>query len=189
MHTFSVGRLIVRGGKLRSKTSSRKELGLYYIPEPWKPSAPGKTRILSSLLQPKTYSNIKAEAQLQDPSLIKYLRELLREGLIEKDVKTHAYNITLAGRNYLVIDKLTASMVSGLTSASTTRTKSLLPSVPMLSSGESRDYQRLVVFAGPDENEFKRRVREAIESFAKDNLILYDSEKNRPSVRRRPTRM
>jgi len=79
--------------------------------------------------------------------------------------------------------------MSDLTSASTTRTESLLPSVPGISSGESGAYQRLVVFAGPDEKELKRRVREAIEPFAKDNLILYVSEMNRPSVRRRPTGM
>ena len=96
----------MRGNELNSRTPSRTKGGLY-ISEPWKPSAPGKTRILSALLQePKTYSYIKADAQLQDPSLIKYLRELLREGLIEKDLKTRAYSITLTGKNYLVIDKL-----------------------------------------------------------------------------------
>ena len=158
---------------MKSKTSGRKEVGLSDIPEPWKPSAPGKTRILSALQQPKTYSHIKAEAKLQDPSLIKYLRVLLRDGLIEKDTKTRAYKITPAGKNYLVIDKLSDS-VNSLTSGSTMRTES-----PFSLIRRVGDYQRLVVFAGPDEREFKRRIQEAIQPFVKDNMILYDSEKSR----------
>ena len=166
----------MRGNELNSRTPSRTKGGLY-IPEPWKPSAPGKTRILSALLQePKTYSYIKADAQLQDPSLIKYLRELLREGLIEKDLKTRAYSITLTGKNYLVIDKLAAS-VNSLTSASTLREESPFLSDSLIT--RVGDYQRLVVFAGPDDREFKRRIQEAIKPFVKDNLILYDSETSR----------
>jgi predicted transcriptional regulator len=169
--------------ELGSKTSGRKEVGLYYVREPWKPSAPGKTRILSALLQEsKTYSNIKSEAQLQDPSLIKYLRELLREGLIEKDPKTRAYSISPAGKNYLIIDKLAAS-VNSLTSASTIREESLFSFDPLLT--RVGDYQRLIVFAGPDERKFKRRIQEVIEPFVKDNLVLYDSEMSRSNVRKR----
>lgn len=164
---------------MKSKTSSRKKTGSSYIPEPWKPSAPGKTRILSALQQPKTYSHIKTEAKIQDPSLTKYLRELVFETLITKDTRSHAYNITPTGKNYLVIDKLAAS-VNSLTNASTLRTESLSSSNPSVG-----DYQRLVVFAGPDEKEFKRRIQETIEPFFKDHLILYDSETSSNQTRDR----
>lgn len=61
--------------------------------------APGKMRMLKVLAdhELKAYTTIKRGANIQDPSLIKYLREMLRDKLIEKDDKTRAYRITERG--------------------------------------------------------------------------------------------
>jgi predicted transcriptional regulator len=67
--------------------------------KPWKRLAPGKMRILQTLQDggPTTYTAIKTKARLQDPSLIKYLKEMILDRLVEKDADTRAYRITRGG--------------------------------------------------------------------------------------------
>jgi DNA-binding PadR family transcriptional regulator len=82
--------------------------------------APGAIRILQALRQRtrggaverplKSYTTIKEDAYLGDPSLAKHLRKLLARGLIERDSNTRAYRITRSGDDELTRLELAEQM-------------------------------------------------------------------------------
>jgi DNA-binding MarR family transcriptional regulator len=89
-----------------------------YSEAPWVPLPPGAFRIMEALgsAELKSYTNIKKDAKLQDPSLIKHLRRLVEIGFVERDSGTRAYRITERGKAELDVLEVIQNLVHDLRS-------------------------------------------------------------------------
>jgi predicted transcriptional regulator len=126
----------------------------------WRPLAPGKMSILHGLVngESEPYTALKRKAEIQDPSMIKYLRELLADRLIEKDPSTRAYRITDDGLRETLTYDFTYSLFQELMS----HTKSAL-----------RD-RRVIVFDFPNskrDEALRKRIRELLQELDGKKLL------------------